>query len=349
MPVSMRLYPHVVSGALNLRLAHVPFDPENEELDFTFIIRDDESDEDVQTLDLSNSELDWKSLKIELEGALPLGELTKVLPPPSEPISDCRFLVSISCAETRLRKVSELEFADGLWMGSVQIRRDEGRGSIKLVPRLVRKTDLPTKDLGDVEYAVAHGMTIAEGRTLNLRIDPPKQGLNGILRILWEDFEKSEVGWLKSHSSDLFYLDQDDNQPTLYLNAAHAQLKAAMHSKAPSGATAVMRYVASALVAQSVWLQLFQNVVSLVEVGDDAGEDDVPLSGWKRAVLKTLFSLSFPSLPEATQLERVIALKEAGGRSLSEVLMSAAQSAARSSHQLRKAANAVGISGDANR
>src|SRR5207248_3064497 len=107
------------------------------------LIREEETDEEVQTLDLTGSNLGWRSLQIDLQASLLESELERVLPSPSSPAEDAELVVSVICSDTRLRRAVPFSFEEGSWSGTVTVRRDEARGAVRLIPRLVRATDLP--------------------------------------------------------------------------------------------------------------------------------------------------------------------------------------------------------------
>lgn len=343
MPVSKRLYPHEMSGELSLRPKGKPYDPADEDIDLGFLIREEESDEDVQTLDLTGS-TGWQSLQIDLQGILPEAELTRVLPSPSQPAEDAALIVSVTCSDTRLRRAVPFAFEDGTWSGTVTIRRDEARGAVRLAPRLVRATDLPGSSQIDLSVATRNGFIIAEGRSLNVRVDPPNRNVEGVLRILWKNFTESEHDWMKQHSGDLLFLDENAAQPTLYLNSHYSQLKAALHSRAKTGPTAAVRHLGNALVAQSAWQQLFTSTAASVD--PDADDEDIEdsVSGWRRPVLRAFLQRAFPEVELGEQLKRLRMYRsESQGGVLPAIVSSAAQNAAKTPALIKRASGAVGI------
>lgn len=343
MPISKRLYPHEVSMALSLRPRKNPFDPENEDLNLGFLVREEESDEDVQTLDLTNSDLPWKSIQIDIEANLPESELVRVLPEPSNAKEDATLVVSVTCSDTRMRRAVPLQYTDGVWSGTVTIRRDEARGSVRMTPRLARTTDIPS-ETGASHHATMRGAILAEGRALNLRIDPPSRDLDGVLNIVWSNFVTAENHWLRQHSGDLAFLDQNGSPPTLYLNSQFAELKAALHSKVRSGPTAVMRNLANALFAQTAWLELFCVAARSIDIDPETGELELPKTGWQQQVVQALLARAFPAVSEEERLGKLRLLRGEGQEaSLMAVVSSAAQNAARSSVLVKRASGAAAL------
>lgn len=344
MPVTKSLYPYELSTELNLRPRSKPFDPTNEELDLGFSIREEESDENIQTLDLTNSTLPWQRLQIELQGSLPDSELQRILPPPSSATEDTSLIVSVICSETRLRRAVQLTYEDGSWAGSVTIFRDEARGAVRLIPRLVRTTDIPMGSESESPAATRSALVIAEGRSLNVRIDPPNRNVEGILKVTWENFPISQNTWMRQHEGDICYLDESDAQPTLYLNSHYADLKAALHSKASSGITAVVRHMGNALIAQTAWTQLFSNAAAGVDAEEDETELEASGGGWRSQLLRDLLQRAFPGHELSEQVRRLGGLKaDGGGGALTAVISSAAQNAAKTAVLFKRASRAAGI------
>lgn len=346
MPVSKRLYPHEISSELSLRPKGKPYDPTDEELDLGFLIREEESDEEVQTLDLTGSGLGWRSLQIDLQAALPETELSRVLPSPSSPAEDAQLVVSVVCSETRMRRAVPFVFEGDTWTGTVTIRRDEARGAVRLLPRLVRATDLPGASDGQTSYATRSTFIIAEGRSLNIRIDPPDRNLEGVLRVVWKNFADTDHDWMKLHPADLFYLAENEMPPTLYLNSHYSQFKAALHSRNKSGSTAAVRNLGNALVAEAVWQQLFASTAAGIDADADEEELDDVVEGWRKPVLKAFLQRAFPELELPEQLKRLrMHRTDNSGGALPALVSSAAQNAAKTSTLIRRAAAAVGLTG----
>lgn len=341
MPRTKHLYPYALSNQLNLRPSD-PYDPDNEDLNLQWLLREDESDEDVQRLDLSRADAIWSRLHLKLEASLPASELRRVLPEPSRPGEDASLLVTIICSATRLREVVSLVFEDDHWTGEVVLRRQHVRGTVRLMPRLVRKTDLPTAGGDGVDAASEHAFLIAEGRTLDLVVDPTVRSLKGLLKITWEDFQESEHPWRKAHPTIVFDLDLDEPEPILYLNSRQTGFRAALHSKKVKGAAAVIRHLGNAVVAQTVWLQLFVGAVSGLDTNEETGEVQLPSEGWKQAVMRTLLAHVFQNVPEDERLVRLADLRSGEQiGTLMSVLAAAAQEVTKTYSLIRSAERAA--------
>ncbi len=89
MPRTKRLYPYEISNQLSrVSPQSDPYDPDYEDMDLKWLLREEESDEEVQTLDLSRADVKWSRLHLNLEASLPEEELKRVLPEPSQPSDD---------------------------------------------------------------------------------------------------------------------------------------------------------------------------------------------------------------------------------------------------------------------
>jgi hypothetical protein len=341
MPRTKSLYPYEISSQLNLKPSD-PYDPDHEEMDLHWLLREDESDEEVQTLDLSRSDLHWSRLHLKLEASLPDAELRRVLPEPSQPSDDATLLVTVICSPTRVREVVPLTFDGDRWRGDVVIRREDVRGAVRLMPRLVRRTDLPGSDGDGAGIAREHAFIVAEGRSLDLVIDPPIRSLQGLLKIMWEDFQESANSWRKEHSGLVFDLDLNDSDPTLYLNSRNSGFRAALHSKKIKGAAAVIRHLGNAVVAQTVWLQLFAAAVASLDTNEETGEVQPPPDGWKQAVIRTLLAHVYQNVPESERLSRLAELRSGEQiGTLMSLLAATAQGVTKTSSLIRSAERAA--------
>src|SRR5262249_43434695 len=188
MPRSLTLYPHAVSTALELRVAD-PYDP-TQELDLSWIMRGTETETGQITLDLSQPDVPWRELRMQLTATLAPSELERVLPPPSEPKDDAQLIISAQCPSTKMRQALELKWsAPGVWRGDLTFRRSETRGNLRLHPRVVRRT---TKGNGDESGAAAYrAAIIAEGRDVVMIVDHHERPPEGTVQIKWGNFGES--------------------------------------------------------------------------------------------------------------------------------------------------------------
>ncbi len=304
MPTSIKLTPYSVSHELELHLAD-PYDPTQEDLDLRWLLTTEDSDDFLHTFNLKESPRPWRQLRLQLEASLPEKALDEVLPSGSDLKSDTILTVSVRCPSTKLRKGTVLELTEsGRWTGEISVDRFEVRNVIELYPILARRTDLPTTGRDGLPLAVSHGETIGEGRALRIVADESRRPVRGALRVLWEDFRASDHPWRKDHSSDIHFVDLSGDDPTLYLNSRYASWRAALHTAAPNGVDAVIRHLGNALVAQTVWLQLFLYSAGSIELDEELQNVEAP-SDWRYAAVDTLAKGLFPELSEEDRLREL--------------------------------------------
>ena len=147
MPQTKLLYPYEYSSQIRLTPSD-PHDPADEARVFKWTPVDEESDEDVTTLDLSHEDRNWDRLRFRVEASLPEDEVATLIQAGATVSEDLRMYVGVTCPSTRLREAVELAFADGRWVGHVLVRRGQVRDTVQLSPFLVRATDLPDSATG---------------------------------------------------------------------------------------------------------------------------------------------------------------------------------------------------------
>jgi hypothetical protein len=309
MPSTVRIAPYYISEQLEF-IPSDPYDPTNEELDLSWLVTetDAEGDHRGMTLELRKSDAPWRALRVELAAQLEESALKRVLPPTSNLAEDTMLVVSVRCPSTKLRRAVLLKcVGQGKWSGQITVHRREVRSTVRLEPRLVRRTALPGADepLGNV--ARDRGALIAEGPAVILAIDETARRVPGAIKMGWEDFRVSSHLWRKAHSTNLFFLEIDD-EPLLWLNSVYSQLRAVLYSKADSGTDAVLRRMSNALLAQSVWLKLFTVALNALSLDEETDEVDPP-EGWRAIVLTNFLRRIYPGVGKDEQLRRVMAAR----------------------------------------
>jgi len=308
MPLTTRLYPYELSTLLQL-VPDDPFDPTQEDLDLSWIVKTDETEDDVVTMDVSHSDATWRELRFGLDASLPQPEIARVLAPGSSMKGDAELVVTMECARTKLRRAVVLSNeGQGHWRGDITVRRSDVREVVTLTPKLVRTRAIPGGDLDGPAVARQRNFLMAVGRSLRLIVDPTERRLKGVLDTKWEEFRVSDNPWRKSHSNDVYHLDVSDVEPTLWLNEGLAKFRAALHGHQPKGGDAVIRKLGNATIAQSVWLQLFMMAIATLDEDEDGGIV-APREGWKRAVLQVLLSQLFVGVPEDERMRKMFDMK----------------------------------------
>jgi hypothetical protein len=309
MPSTVRVAPYEISDALQL-IPSDPYDPNDEELDLNWLVTeaDGEGDHRAITLELRKTTVPWRALRVELTTQLPEAELKAILPPTSNLAEDTILVVSVRCPSTKLRRAVILKAAGaGKWVGEITVHRREVRSTVRLEPRLVRRTALPAADASIGDVARERGALLAEGRPVILAVDEGARRVPGAIRMGWEDFRASNHPWRKAHASNLFFLEVDD-EPLLWLNSIYSQFKAVLYSKTDTGTDAVMRKMANALLAQSVWLKLFSVALNGLTFDEETEEVDSP-EGWRAVVLTTFLRRIFPGVGKEEQIRRVMSMR----------------------------------------
>jgi hypothetical protein len=146
---------------------------------------------------------------------------------------------------------------------------------------------------------------IAEAPLLTFVLDERRRP-EGVLRIKWEDFRTSPNAWLAEHAADVFYLDPQGQHPTLWLNKRYEKLRAALKSRVLRGDEAVIRHLANAVLAQTVWAHLFIAALAGAEITEEDGGVDEPREAWKQSVLRKLLPRAFPDIASDDRLTNAV-------------------------------------------
>lgn len=301
MPRSKTFYPYEHSSDLQLRPSDF-FDPSQEGLPLEWSERPSPAGE-ILEFDLTGEEQPWRRLEIEVRADIPAKTLQGLLPKDSDPDNETALLVSTRCASTKYRRVVRLQPIDTAeWKGSTSVRREDVRSTVELHPLLVRTSSVPGADTEQVGVAVDTASILAEGRGIRLNIDETDRLGEEGPSISWQDFRASDDTWKKDHSSDLFCLEPEGEQPTVWLNSSYSQLKEILHGTEERGIDAALRHMANGLLAQTIWTQLFVTAATAVDVDEEIGEVEAP-GGWKGDVLEKFLPRLFPN--ESSEDERL--------------------------------------------
>ncbi|NOT08198.1 MAG: hypothetical protein HOP28_08330 [Gemmatimonadales bacterium] len=342
MPQTKLLYPYEYSSQIRL-VARDPYDPAEEGRVFKWATVEEESSEEVSTLDLSHEDRPWARICFKVEASMPEEELAELVPLGADVSSDLHMYLSIICPATRLREAVELVRDDNVWRGDITIRHSHVRGTVQLTPFLVRATDLPagTAPTSGLMLATDHAMRVGEGRRLALVVDPPNRSLKGLVKTVWERFGESSDATRRSNDSLPFDLDLGGEEPVLFLNSSQTGMRAALHSRARTGAAAVMRHTVNAAIAQSVWLQLFLAAVAGLDCSEGSEEIGLPSQQWKRRVLDTLVAQLPSNLPRDERIRSLVQMRDDQMETLVPRLAFVAQRVVRMGRLIRDAERAA--------
>ena len=338
MPQSKLLYPYEYTSQIRL-VARDPHDPTDEDRVFRWSTVEEESNEEVGTLDLTHEDRPWERLRFQVEASLPDDDVARLLPMGAAPSQELKMYVGVTCTTTRLREAVELGRDGDVWRGHVALRRSQVRGTVELTPFLVRATDLLTEPAfpQGQPLATEHAMRVGEGRRLALVVDPPNRALKGFVKTVWENFAESTDPVRRGNDSLVHDLDLGGDEPVLVLNSGHTGMRAALHSRKRTGGAAVMRHTLNAGIAHDVWLQLFLVALGAIDYSEESGEVTLPGQPWKRRVLEALIENVPSTLPKDQRLKNLVQLRDGQMEILVPSLSLAAQRIIRMNRLLREA------------
>jgi hypothetical protein len=252
-----------------------------------------------QRHDLVEARPRWAELQFDVSFTLSAEALAQVLPDPSAAARETVGLVSVRCASTKLRRGVRLRHAaGGTWRGTVGIARDDVYGLVELLPSLVRTTDLP--EGGDEHFANFAGAVLAAGNSVAVVVDRAAKRFDGSMEYVWENFASSDDPWRASRRDDVFHLEPSET-PRLFLNLRWGFLKPLLEYEGRTGASAAMRDMAAASIAQGAWTQLFMTAIASI-VEDDEGHD-VSGDAWRRDLATALAAELYPDVPASDRLD----------------------------------------------
>lgn len=249
--------------------AHVP-----EGLEWELLTHETDRGEVVPTEpttnELSAIGMDWSTISISMEVTFP--EWAHDLVAPRDEWSG-RLGVVYWCRQTIIRDSSEWVPVDepGTYTLSLEIEREDSHQSVGIQPALVRADSSGT----DESYATLAGHRVAEGEPWTLRTDLPRS-LSNLLQPETKSFSDDEALPGNDH---LIFVDFDRDPPSLYLNADHDRIIAALDSDSHQGWDAAVRDVAYDTIEAEFWPQV------ILEAASDISDGEGPETPWKQGVL----------------------------------------------------------------
>jgi hypothetical protein len=264
-------------------------------LDDRSTIEDFDSEKRVVQL----NDLEWERAELRVEVALGAGLPQRVLPAFEHKKLPVHVLVAVRCDRTRLRRGIELvPHADkqGLLEGIISLQRDDLRGHAELVPYLVRSENCARSAPG---FAVVKGARLASAGPWEVRVDTKPLGAGQYLNIRFNSFK----GDPRMQAGNLYWLDAEHENPTLWLNSDETSLAEVLASRGTRGGRARIRDVVFAMITMGVWTQLFMRAASNAQLEDGhAGYE------WEENVLRLFLPEMFPEAQDHES--RCLALRE---------------------------------------
>ena len=141
-------------------------------------------------------------------------------------------LARSSVSRFRIAKALEPGTDEGFFVGSLVLTMSDLRGSIELVPVLVRNVARGSME----RYGTHVGAALAGGTSVDVLLEQPVAPPGGYLDIEFEDFRESASPLRRGNSDRLFALDLDGESPKMWLNRGVEDFGQIMRSNARRGA-----------------------------------------------------------------------------------------------------------------
>lgn len=231
------------------------------------------------------NDFDWKRAELRVEVALGAGLPQRVLPAFEHKKPPVHVLVAVRCDRTRLRRGIELAphaEKQGLLEGVISLQRDELRGHAELVAYLVRSEHCARSVPG---FAEVKGARLASARQWEVRVDTKPLGVGQYLNIRFNSFKDDP----RMQAGNLYWLDAERENPTLWLNSDETNLAEVLDSRGTRGGRARVRDVVFDMIAMGVWTQLFMRAALNAQAEDGPSGYE-----WEENVLRLLLPEMFP-------------------------------------------------------
>jgi hypothetical protein len=239
---------------------------------------------------------DWEELSLKFRLAAEDDMLQRVLPDGSDSGPPADYLLAVRCPDTHYRYGVRV----GLDLGAddfaatikLTIERDHVRGSIAIIPFLIRNVDADDQKMS---MAVTAGARVASTRSWEVRVDSRPRARTQHLDINFVAF--SEHNRFEAYADRVYFLDADGEKPMLWLNQDHPRVAQILGAKGTVGIAARTRDVFFDLIANPVWTQLFvRAAASLDEHGETTFE-------WQAGVLHEIAPEIYPEYDAETRLD----------------------------------------------
>jgi hypothetical protein len=206
------------------------------------------------------------------------------------------------CGPTNMRQVVQLKRSSSeaaRWYGALRLDRRNFAGKLTI------DAILAAQALGRPHRFMARSSP------WTVYVDEPDIPIiEGTLRVRWADFTSTEVQptFLHKYENEVYFADLEDTTPTLYLNSGFKGLPELLSDRRTRPpAEEALHQSERMSIASRVWLGMFNAAVAAIEVDDEDGSVDWPLTGWLKSVLQTLLPRLYPEMGE---LERLTTVRE---------------------------------------
>lgn len=238
-------------------------------------------------LDLSAA---WQRARLVLEIRAPQSLFEQVLPSHEHADPPVAVLVAWRCVRTYLRRrVARLDWAQGdagRFELALELDRDELADRVEVDAFLLRSRAESQPTPG---FAARVGARLVTARPWILQIDEPVRRSGNYLDIQYRSFAR-ELAIAPHHRTALYRLELEREDPILYLNADHEQVRAVLDNKGTRGRRARTRELLFERIESGVWTQML--VHSSARLAQD-GELAYP---WEQAILDQWLPRLYPDL-----------------------------------------------------
>lgn len=257
-------------------------------------------DHDERTIDFRLAEAEGRDLvSLSLSVRAPQGELVAL------GYDDLQVVAVAECSRTDTRqgfKLKRSKSEPALWSGSLDLFRGNFRGEA-----IIRTT------LTGTAKNVPHRFLASSEPWTVVLDDATSRLIGGTVRVKWMDFGDRED--LKPYWDEPFYLDLEENQPTVYLNKRIEGLHEVLPTHGqPTGPLRSLYETLRTGIARSVWKALLQAALAGIDAAPDeadGGEPTWPQIQWQQDVLRAVLSKVYPEASEGEILRRAVAARTA--------------------------------------
>lgn len=261
------------------------FSVETIELDGTSLDGRSELNESDRYLSLVD-ETGWQTLTLEGTIDLDLDTVKEVFPTTEwdDPPGRLALVKTNPLAISRDRSLlADSPVEPDTYEFSIDIERDDHRGTVSLEPHLVRATE---RTPGASNCASKVGSRLANGVPWTIDLDE-RTDAGGLLMPVIEDFSDTDR---LPDGRHIHYLSLDEpRNPQLYLNRGHPQIIKVLENEGATGGPPRLRDVLYDYIEHSVWTQLL--VQTARDTSTDTGE---PEYSWQEDVLDLFLDDLYP-------------------------------------------------------
>lgn len=248
----------------------------------------------------------WSQVSISFDCAVTKQEMASVARDPQH----VALTVAIRDSSTRSRWCATSVGLHGEYRWSVEVvlSRAHVRGSVDLIPSLVRTAKADTAVSGQAAH---DGALLGWSAPFTVYVDEPALlPLAGDVDVRWVSF--SEDPALQHARARMFDIDILGDRPLVRLNKDHEQLRRALGNKTRQGPQAALRQSLMCYIVQEAWMTIALDALEQARVAreDADGEAAFPTTDWKADALKRVLKNLFPSMTEESALERALELYE---------------------------------------